>query len=753
MSLVLLLTACIGCGADWRDRDGDLFSPNDGDCDDDSPDVHPDAEEHWYNGIDENCDGNDGDQDGDGFVPDHYAEEFPNWPDWPGHVGDGDCWDDPNIVPSFMPVALGLDAYEVNPDAEDIPKDGADQDCDGASDYDQDQDGHDCDDAAPDGTDCDDTDPEVHPGAEEVCNGKDDDCDGTIDADASDCTDFYADADGDGFGLDVDVLCLCEPDGDYTAEEPGDCDDNDPSAWPGADEVCDDVDNDCDGAVDNDAIDADTWYIDGDGDGVGDASVLSCDAPADGVSEGGDCDDTNNTVYPGSQWAETPGDGIDQDCDGVDACSDLDCDGVADIVTTHFYDSQASTYVGYGTIYSGASGWEDSTTFTARGGHRLLAEDLDGDGYKDLVVANHFDNSTFLTNSTVYWGGPGGPSDASATQYPTAAAAWPVTGDFNGDGYTDLAFSNHHNNSSYVQDSIVFYGDGNGPNPNVFVELPTLGAYEALAEDLDGDGYDDLVFANTGDDSSYEVDSVVYWGDSAGLSSSNATDLPTTGAFSVASADVNGDGYTDLAFSSYIDDDGSYALDSLVYLGSGSGFSPSDVLYLDTVGAYWVRAADLDGDGYDDLVLPSYYNGSFSLDSHVYWGGSSGPSNSDVTELPTKGAMEPLLEDMDQDGYIDIVFSNARSASTYSVDSTIYWGGSSGYSSFDATDLATTGAHGAAAGDLDGDGYTDLVFSNYLSSNGNRLMSPIYWGDSTWSATTSQDLYTVGNYAPPLIVQ
>ncbi len=753
LTLSLMLTGCFGC-SDQRDLDRDGFSPEDGDCDEEDPSVHPDAEETWYNGIDENCDGNDGDQDGDGFVPDHYVEDFPDWADFPGHGGDGDCWDVPGTVPSWMPVGLSLDAFEVNPGAYDIPKDGADQDCAGDSDYDEDEDGHDCIDGAPEGTDCDDTDPEVHPGAEEVCNGKDDDCDGVIDeVDSVGCTDFFRDEDGDGFGLAVDVLCLCEPDGDYRTEEDGDCDDHDPDTNPDGTEVCDDLDNDCDGSTDEDAVDAGTWYLDNDGDGVGSAEVTQCDQPTNGVDEGGDCDDTDVTVFPGSAYGEIPNDGIDQDCDGNDFCTDLDCDGIGDVVLTHFYDSTTGSYRGYGRIYSGASGWQDFDAFNVEGGHRLLVEDLNGDGYQDIVVANHYNDSTFLINSFIYWGNGGDYTANNRTKLPTAAATWAGAGDFNGDGYTDLAFSNHHDNSSYVVDSVVFYGSASGIDGSSFTDLPTLGAYELLVEDLDGDGYDDLVYANTGNDTEFEVDSIIYWGGSAGLNTADTTELPTTGAFSVASGDVNGDGYTDLAFSSYIDDDGTYALDSFVYLGSSSGYSPTDVIALDSVGAYWVRIADLNADGYDDVVLPSYYNGGFNLDSTVYYGSASGPSTSDATDLPTKGAMEPLLVDLDQDGYGDIVFSNARSNATYSVDSVIFWGASTGFSSVSKTELETAGAQGSASSDLDGDGYLDLVFSNYLDSTGTRIDSLIYWGSgSGWSDNDRTELPAIGNYAAPVLV-
>ncbi|MDP2309408.1 MAG: MopE-related protein [Pseudomonadota bacterium] len=100
-----------------------------------------------------------------------------------------------------------------------------------------------------DATDCDDTDFRIHPGAPEVCNGADDDCDGRVDDDDDDVADglpFFADADGDGYGDGSGLVTACAYGGGL-AFEGGDCDDTDPAVHPDADEACDGVDRDCDG--------------------------------------------------------------------------------------------------------------------------------------------------------------------------------------------------------------------------------------------------------------------------------------------------------------------------------------------------------------------------------------------------------------------------------------------------------------------------------------------------------------------------
>ena len=118
---------------------------------------------------------------------------------------------------------------------------------DGTVFVDRDVDGDGSLDAASGGDDCDDDDPEVHPDAEESCNDVDDDCDGEIDEEGD--TTWYVDRDQDGYG-GAHGVGLCEPQAPYTSRTSNDCDDEDPTSYPGADEICDGVDNDCDGTPD-----------------------------------------------------------------------------------------------------------------------------------------------------------------------------------------------------------------------------------------------------------------------------------------------------------------------------------------------------------------------------------------------------------------------------------------------------------------------------------------------------------------------
>jgi len=187
-------------------------------------------------------------------------------------------------------------------------------------------------DGVPSSEDCDDEDPNVFPGNVEVCNGLDDDCNELVD-DRLEFSDWYPDVDVDEFGDEAaDPVSSCMEEVDGHVLDATDCDDTEADVHPGAPELCNDRDDDCNGLIDDDVQYLD-WYPDTDGDGFGDEDAdptNACDRPGEAwAADGGlDCDDTDPEINPDAE--EIPGDGIDQNCDGFDAATcfeDLDLDG------------------------------------------------------------------------------------------------------------------------------------------------------------------------------------------------------------------------------------------------------------------------------------------------------------------------------------------------------------------------------------------------------------------------------------------
>ena len=274
---------------------------NDADCDDASAAINPAMPEICDDAIDQDCDGYDPACDGEDLDGDGYCGAL-NCTD--GSIP-GDC-DDTNAA--------------INPAATEVC-DTIDNNCNGSVDEgltsDADGDGYSdigsCEGSA---DDCDDSLNTTYPGADELCDGVDNDCDTDIDEDAVDTQTFYEDADGDGYG-DADVSVIeCNPPADYVTDAT-DCDDALDTTYPGAVELCDGIDNDCDTEIDNNVTYVD-WFMDGDGDGYGDPDELlnDCIQPSGYVLDDADCDDTDDMVNPD----------MDELCNGYDD----NCDTVID---------------------------------------------------------------------------------------------------------------------------------------------------------------------------------------------------------------------------------------------------------------------------------------------------------------------------------------------------------------------------------------------------------------------------------------
>jgi hypothetical protein len=250
--------------------------------------------------------------------------------------------------------------------------------------------------------DCDDADPTVALGANQL---------------------WYPDADGDGHGDPDSPVMECSPPVGYVADD-GDCDDSRLDVYAGATELCDGLDNDCDGEIDDDPDDPTIFFPDADGDGYGDgdSSTASCEAPEGYITDGTDCDDTDAEVHPGSTALEVPLDGIDTDCDGNDFCTDLSCDGLPDLLLASLYDGsswqqQVSIFRNEGGIFD-----SDPATLSVERVVEALVEDLNGDGYPDIVVANAT-NTSASKRSFVFWGSADGYSGGDAEPLPSIGAS------------------------------------------------------------------------------------------------------------------------------------------------------------------------------------------------------------------------------------------------------------------------------------------------------------------------------------------
>jgi hypothetical protein len=162
--------------------------------------------------------------------------------------------------------------------------------------------------------DCDDTDALVNPGAVELCNGIDDDCNTLVDDGLAFQT-WYEDADSDGYGAAGTDSTDCAQPAGYVDNDL-DCDDTDAQVSPGAVEVCNGIDDDCNSLVD-DGLAFQTWYEDADGDGYGAAGTDStgCAQPTGYVDNDLDCDDTDAQINPGA--TELCENSVDDNCDGT----------------------------------------------------------------------------------------------------------------------------------------------------------------------------------------------------------------------------------------------------------------------------------------------------------------------------------------------------------------------------------------------------------------------------------------------------
>ena len=597
-------------------------------------------------------------------------------------------------------------------------------------------------DGSPEGQDCDDADEDIHPGAAELCNEVDDDCDGLVDdadeVDPASASPWNSDLDGDGYGDASTEVFACEAPEGFVADGE-DCDDTDSSINPAATEICDaaDTDEDCDGVADDaDAsVDSTTmalWYADGDGDSYGDpaTTLAACDLPAGYLADDTDCDDTDSSINPAA--TEICDDRLDNDCDGtpgscrlsgdldlsladamlvgedasdfsgvaINRAGDVDGDGIGDLIVGATGDDDGGGGAGAAYLLSGPlSGTVDLSTATAKligtrgsahAGKAVAGADIDQDGYSDVLVGSPdllysglFDGAAFLVTGPV-----SGSLDLNGadlrlrgdSSYDYLGSAIDVVGDVQGDGLRGIIVGAEGDRSSgtgagaaylfmgvvsgtlYPTDAVAgFVADAAGDS---------LGSTVAGVGDTNGDGLADLLLGAPKEDSTDTSAGAAYlllgpltgtfavglsdallWGEAA--SDGAGTSLSGAG-------DLDGDGYDDLVIGAPGNDTaGTGTGAAYLVLGpvtSDMNLSAADARLMgesvqDQAGTSVAGAGDTDGDGYHDLIIGAPGRDTYGLSSGAAYLVLGPPSGSMVLTM----AQARLLGSTNLDGAGDAV--------------------------------------------------------------------------------------------------
>ncbi|MCB0728213.1 MAG: FG-GAP repeat protein [Ignavibacteriae bacterium] len=376
------------------------------------------------------------------------------------------------------------------------------------------------------------------------------------------------------------------------------------------------------------------------------------------------------------------------------------------------------------------------------------AGDVNGDGYDDIIIGAPFNDAggTDAGRAYVYFGGSSMNNVSDVTMTGAAANGYFGTsvsfaGDINGDGYSDVIVGAPYSNSLKV---FIYFG-GNSMNNVADLKLrgtnSGLGISVSTAGDVNGDGFGDVIVGST-------IDIVhIYFG---GNSADTIPDVTFNGVlfdhfgYSVSSAgDVNGDGFSDIIIGASSSGTGGRAY---IYFGGSSMNNVADVIMTggeggsDDFGISVSSAGDVNGDGYSDvLVGANNYGGAFEGRAYVYYGGSS---MNNVADLKITGGNFNWLGfsvssagDMNGDGYSDIIIGAPISGTGGRAN--LYLNSMTGadiedefFAGAAANDQFGTSV--SSAGDMNGDGFNDIIIGAPLNDAGgnNAGRAYIYFGGS-----------------------
>ena len=387
------------------------------------------------------------------------------------------------------------------------------------------------------------------------------------------------------------------------------------------------------------------------------------------------------------------------------------------------------------------------TRLPSMGGGRAQIADLNGDTYPDIIFANFMHNYRPDQESLIYWGGTSGFSLANRTALPTFLASGVAVGDLNSDGMPEVVLSNRGdergNSWGYRLhlESYIYWGTANGFHPTQRTSIPTISASDVAMGDFNGDGAEDLAFANL----NREQNSVfIYFNDGTGSFDVDSRQILERddlrlariaedrsgrgqGMQTLLAAELNGDHFVDLVIAG--------TRNAIVLSGSKNGLDVDRAFTLPANNCQGIAASDLNRDGRPEIVLanrgqiPGIRQKYRVSSSTIYWTSARGFSPDNRTELPTLGATTVQIADLNNDEIPDILFGNSYDAVGADVPSYIYWGGPDGYAKYRRKELTSFGTIGSGTADLNRDGRPDILLVSHNSGKHEPPPALIFWGN------------------------
>jgi hypothetical protein len=479
----------------------------------------------------------------------------------------------------------------------------------------------------------------------------------------------------------------------------------------------------------------------------------------------------------------------------VSGAGDVNGDGYADVIVgAYMYDSGQSNEGAFYVYHGSASGIDtlnpamvESNHIAAYMGRSVSgAGDVNGDGYADVIVGAYgYDNGqTDEGAAFVYHGSATGISTTHAAMVESnqgsASMGYSVSGagDVNGDGYADVIVGAPYYDIIQTDGgaAFIYHGGPSGISTTYadMVELDQTDAYMGYsvsgAGDVNGDGYADVIVGAYRYDNgqTYEGAAFVYHGGATGISTTHAAMVESDqgGArmgYSVSGAgDVNGDGYADVIVGAYLYDSGeSIEGAAFVYHGSATGISTTYAAMVESnqanarMGRSVSGAGDVNGDGYADVIVGAhnYSNGQTGEGAaFVYHGSPTGISTTHaaMVESDQAGALMGNsvsgAGDVNGDGYADVIVGAYLLHWQYSDEGAafVYHGSATGISTTYAVRVrsgqanAYMGSSVSGAGDVNGDGYADVIVgaSGYDSTFADEGAAFVYHGSALGISTT-----------------